>query len=82
MELLKSRKSDNFDKSAKFPGIPAGNFRDRRFSGIRVREFPVALVQCVVQVVMAALRCRCGHYNLLGEEAEASPSIGNTLWRV
>jgi len=24
-------KNDNFGKSSKFPGIPAGNFRDRRF---------------------------------------------------
>jgi len=31
MELSESRKSDNFGKSSTFPGIPAGNFSDRRF---------------------------------------------------
>ena len=31
---------------------------------------------------MVALCNRSGHIYLLGEEAEASPSIANTLWRV
>jgi len=46
MEPLESRKNDNFGKFSKFPGIPAGNFRDGRFPGfpgIPKREFPVAL---------------------------------------
>jgi len=34
MEPPESSKNDNFGKSSKFPGIPAGNFRDRRFPGI------------------------------------------------
>jgi len=34
MEPSESRKNDNFGKSSKFPGIPVGNFRDRRFPGI------------------------------------------------
>jgi len=42
METSESRKNDNFGKSSTFPGIPAGNFRDRRFPGIP--EFPVALM--------------------------------------
>ena len=36
MELSESRKNDNFGKSSKFPEIPAGNFRDRRFLGIPI----------------------------------------------
>jgi len=44
MELSGSRKNDIFGKSLKFPGIPAGNFRDHRFSGIPEREFAVALL--------------------------------------
>jgi len=44
MEPSEPRKRDNFGKSSKFPGIPAGNFRDRRFQGIPEQEFPVALV--------------------------------------
>ena len=39
-------KNDNFGKSSKFPGIPVGNVRDRRFPGIPKWEYPVALVQC------------------------------------
>jgi len=47
MELSEFRKkSDNFGKSLIVPGIPAGNFRDRRFPGIPVWEFPVALLWC------------------------------------
>ena len=45
MELSKSRKNDIFGKSLKFPGIPAGNFRDHRFPGILERELPVALAE-------------------------------------
>ena len=41
MELSETRKNDNFGKSSKFPGIMAGNSRDRRFLGIPIsREFP------------------------------------------
>ena len=36
---IRIQKNDNFGKSSKFLGIPAGNFRDRRFPG-----FPVALI--------------------------------------
>jgi len=43
MEPSESRKNDNFGKSSKFPGIPAGNFSDRVFPGIPKREFLVAL---------------------------------------
>jgi len=43
MEPPESRKNDNFGKSSKFTGIPAGNFRDLRLPGIPEREFPVAL---------------------------------------
>jgi len=44
MELSESTKDDNFGKSSKFPGIAAGNFRDRRFPGIPEWEFQVALI--------------------------------------
>jgi len=32
-KAARCKKSDNFGKSSKFPGIPAGNFKDRRFPG-------------------------------------------------
>jgi len=42
-------KHDNFGNFSKFPGIPAGNFRDRRFPGIP-GIFPVALVECLGKI--------------------------------
>ena len=36
MELSESRKSDNFGMSPKFPGIPVGNFRDRKYPVIPI----------------------------------------------